>query len=228
MYSFLNDYPTSNANKGYTWNPVGGECKHFCKYCYVKRGRTKNLKKYMGEVRLDEKCMKDNLGNGNYIFVGSATDIFGDWVPDEIIKQVLDYCKKFDNKYLFQTKNPIRFFSFFDKFPHRSVLGCTIESNISYPHVSSAPDNGFRILAMSCVKGFEKMISIEPIMQFTLKDFVDKIKYINPSFVSIGADSKNCGLPEPESHKIEKLIKELKKFTDVKIKSNLSRIIGDE
>lgn len=44
------------------------------------------------------------------IFVCSMADLFGDWVPDEWIKEVLDACRKAPwHRYLFLTKNPDRY-----------------------------------------------------------------------------------------------------------------------
>lgn len=46
--------------------------------------------------------------------------------------------------------------------------------------------------------------------------------------VTIGADSKGSNLPEPSKEKIEALIKELRKFTQVKLKQNLNRLIKND
>lgn len=54
---------------------------------------------------------------------------------------------------------------------------------------------------------------------------VNWIKQIEPEFVSIGSDSKGKGLEEPSPDKVKKLIEELKKFTQVKIKDNLKRLM---
>ena len=44
------------------------------------------------------------------IFVCSMADLFGDWVPDEWIKDVFDACRKAPwHRYLFLTKNPDRY-----------------------------------------------------------------------------------------------------------------------
>jgi len=44
------------------------------------------------------------------IFVCSMADLFGDWVPDEWVKEVLDACRKApQHRYLFLTKNPDRY-----------------------------------------------------------------------------------------------------------------------
>ena len=82
----------------HTWNPIKGTCPHGCSYCYMKRFP-------QGKLRLDEKCLGDNLGKENFIFIGSSTDMWAEEIPEEWIKKVLEYTKKFPtNTYLFQTK----------------------------------------------------------------------------------------------------------------------------
>ena len=52
----------------------------------------------------------EKLKMGNNIFVGAMADIFGKWVPDEWIRDVMETC--LDNpihNYLFLTKNPERY-----------------------------------------------------------------------------------------------------------------------
>ena len=44
-------------------------------------------------------------------------------------------------------------------------------------------------------------------------------------FVSIGADSGKNNLPEPPSQKLKALIDELEKFTEVRVKKNLKRLL---
>lgn len=47
---------------------------------------------------------------GRNIFVCSMADLFGDWVPDEWIKEVFSACEKApQHNYLFLTKNPARY-----------------------------------------------------------------------------------------------------------------------
>ena len=90
MYEFVNK----------TWNTVKGECFHDCSYCYMKRW--KNLK----PIRFDEKELKTDLGNGNFIFVGSSCDMWAKNIPEDWIQRTLEHCSKYDNSYFFQTKNP--------------------------------------------------------------------------------------------------------------------------
>ncbi len=201
----------------HTWNTIKGKCYHDCSYCYMKR--FKNQK----PVKFDEKELKTDLGSGNYIFVGSSCDMFASNIYDEWIYKILDHCKKFDNKYLFQSKNPGRFENII--FPKKSVLCTTIESNRYYSKVM-----GNSPFILNRFQGIEdvlwpKMITIEPILDFDLKEFIDILKYVNPFQINIGADSGHNNLPEPPKEKIIELISELNKFTKVYQKENLKRLL---
>ena len=71
----------------------------------------------------------------------------------------------------------------------------------------------------------DKYITIEPIMDFDLDVMVKEIKDVIPKQVNIGADSGKNNLPEPSKEKILALIGELEKFTIVKKKKNLKRLL---
>lgn len=88
----------------HTWNAIKGICFHDCPYCYMK--------KFDGllPIRFDPKEVEVNLGNGNFIFVGSGTDAWAFDIPSDWITRFLDYCNLFNNNYLFQSKDPSRFF----------------------------------------------------------------------------------------------------------------------
>jgi DNA repair photolyase len=176
---------------------------------------------------LDEKALSDDLGKGNVIFVGSSTDMFADAVPTEWISRVLSLCNfRIGNTYLFQTKNPHRFLEFLDKFPPNTILGTTIETNYEYLS-SRAPSAMDRMLVFTSdyLKNFPKMVSIEPVMDFDLPVLSSWMYRIRPKFISIGADSKDSGLSEPDAEKLKLFIGEMQKLTEVKIKNNLSRLV---
>lgn len=80
MYAFVS----------HTYNPMKGECEHSCAYCFMRR------KLLLPPLRLELKELKVNLGEGNFIFVGSSTDEWATNVPSEWIEQVLDYCDGFN------------------------------------------------------------------------------------------------------------------------------------
>jgi DNA repair photolyase len=201
----------------HTWNPIKG-CQFGCQYCYIKSNRLYSLK-----PRFQPKELNTNLGKGNFIFVGSMADMFGDWIPDSWILDVLKHCKKFDNQYLFQSKNPLRFHEFLKDFPDKVILGTTIETNRDIKKISKAPSPQERTTAMRMIQ-LDKEVTVEPIIDFDMIWMIQLIKDCNPKFVAIGADSKNHNLDEPKPWKIETLIDELKMFTDVKLKNNLKRL----
>lgn len=206
MYNFVS----------HTWNPIKGACLHDCSYCYMKRFK-------LNPVRLDQRELKTDLGKDNFIFVGSSTDMFASDIPSEWIDDVLATCLQYDNKYLFQSKNPGRFEKF--SFPEKSILGTTIETNRHYEKImNSAPMTRDRAFAMSYYKN--TMITIEPIMDFDLIEMEYLIKLANPLWVNIGADSRGCGLPEPPKYKVEMLIERINALgVKLKLKDNLKRIM---
>ena len=210
----------------HTWNPIRGKCSHDCSYCSIK-GIAKRFNRPQKPIRLVEKELNTKLGKGNFIFVGSSTDMFADSVHYNLIVQVLKVCKKYpDNKYLFQTKNPKRLKDFTFLFPKNSIMGITLETNRNYD-LGNAPPIMNRVRHFSSLRWEHKMITIEPIVDFDLNLFVIMIKEIEPEWVNIGADSKGHNLSEPSKEKILALVDELKEFTEVKIKPNLKRIVGE-
>jgi hypothetical protein len=171
--------------------------------------------------------LKTDLGKGKTIFVGSAGDLFGYWVPKSQIREILAQCMKFDNTYLFQTKNPRRFSEFVYFMPEKRILGTTIETNRLelIMNISKAPSPKERAFSMGALPG-PKEVTIEPIMDFDWGPMFSLIRIANPNFVAIGADSKAHDLPEPCKGKTLTLIKMIRSLgIEVKIKDNLSRII---
>lgn len=206
------------------WSPIKGKCKHECSYCSTLHTRAK--KYYEGEPYLSEKELKTNLRTDSFIFVGSMADIWCNWIPDEWINKILQHCRKYNNKYLFQSKNPVRFLEFRQKLPDDIMLGTTIETNRFWLCSSNAQDTFNRHISMTllnCLR-IEKMVSIEPILDFDVDVLLYWITLIKPKLITIGADSCGHNLKEPSSEKIQELINELRKFTKVILKSNLSRL----
>lgn len=212
-----------------TWNPLAGTCQHRCGYCYVERMKKRMpqiMAKYSGEYRMDETAMKKKFKAGENVFVCSCNDLFEQSVPREFIMKIQIHCCKFpDTNFLFQTKNPDGFITFQHTMPKNTILCTTIESNYMNM-VESAPLPIDRAIAMSKITGFEKQVTIEPIQWFKLMPFVEMIRLTGASQINVGADSGHNHLMEPKKSEVLALIAELEKFTTVKIKSNLKRIIG--
>jgi hypothetical protein len=125
---------------------------------------------------------------------------------------------------MWHTKNPARALEIpMFQYPKKSVLCVTVETDIHMAHVSTAPAPIDRINALKKWKG-ERMITVEPIMDFNIERFSQMIIEAAPAQVNIGADSGHNGLSEPSAEKIEALIKALKPPIIVHLKDNLSRI----
>lgn len=212
-----------NVSKGnmyefvtHTWNTVKGGCPHGCTYCYMKRwGKQK-------PVRFDEKELKADLGQGNFIFVGSSCDMWANNIPDKWIFDTLTHCNKFDNQYLFQTKNPRNIRRIL--IPN-SVVCVTLETNRHYPEfMINCPSPEERAKEIQLIR-HRLFLTIEPIVDFDLIPFVEMLKECGPEQVNIGADSGNNHLPEPSKDKLLALIDELQKFTVISRKTNLDRLL---
>ena len=203
----------------FTWNVIKGKCPHDCVYCYCKQWGEQS------SLHFDEKELKTDLGSGNFIFVGSSCDMWASVIPQAWIDAVWLKCLLYpDNLYLFQSKNPSRFLLYELSLIGNALWGTTIETNRIYPQfMGNAPTPYYRVKAMLEI-GQPKMVSIEPIMDFDPEELVRYMRLIKPEFVSIGADSKGHGLPEPTKEKIYDLVSALKEFTEVLLKSNLKRL----
>jgi len=212
MYKFIS----------HTGNTIKGLCPHGCRYCYMKQwGKQK-------PVRLDETELTTGMTEGNFIFVGSSCDMFAQDIKVSWIQKTLEYLKQFDNRYLFQSKNPKGFDDYIDMFPEDSVFCTTIETNRHYPDImNNCPSVQDRALNMQRVSeyGLETYVTVEPIMDFDLQEMVGLLKQCNPQQINIGANTSKVNLPEPPKEKILQLITELEKFTKVEQKSNLKRLL---
>ena len=202
----------------HTFNPVAGRCPHQCAYCYASPnwGREPYLKNGLEKI---------NLGEDRTIFVCAGIDLFAEGIPYGFAVAVINKCVEYDkNIYLFQSKNPREMSKFC--YPTDVIFGTTIESNVWRPELSKAPPPAERAGDLMMCGGGDRMVSIEPIMDFDVDPMLELMRLIMPTFVSIGADSKRHNLPEPPARKVFDLVLELRKFTEVKLKSNLDRIVA--
>jgi hypothetical protein len=180
-------------------------------------------------VHFDKKELKTDLGQGNFIFVGSSCDMFAENIPSDWIISTLEHCQDFKNSYLFQTKNPAGIIPFIDNLPIYSNHCVTLETNRYYPEImGNSPSPRQRVVDL--IELNESTINncyltIEPLMDFDLAEFIDMIELCEPRQVNIGADSWRNNLPEPSKEKVLELISELEKFTTIHNKSNLKRLL---
>jgi DNA repair photolyase len=210
------------------WSPSVG-CPHQCSYCYVKQN------KELPETVEMQKPYPP-LGSGRTIFVGFECDLFAEGVDEADILGVLIHCSKYDNQYVFQTKNPLRiansgaildFFQY--HLMYKCLIGTTIETNDDelLKTISKAPSFHQRVNAMIALDnlGFDTFVTIEPVLDFD-SWFYSSIVRMHPNFVNIGADSKGHKLPEPSKEKVQALIKYLQDNNiEIRNKANLTRLL---
>jgi DNA repair photolyase len=195
-----------------TWNPLGGECLHKCSYCWARQLASKNkMDKYTGKARLFDKELHKHFKADDFVFVCDMTDLFGAWVPTEIIQAIFESISKSPAKFLLLTKNPEKYRQLIATgvpIPLNCVLGCTVESDVD--HLSSGMQERARLMVMMELQlmGYPVMLSIEPIMDYST-NFLYLIKDAKPDFVAIGYDNYNNGLPEPYLAKTMGLIQAL-------------------
>lgn len=124
--------------QGYTWNPIKG-CFHACGWtmpdgtvanCYAEdvaqrvagKAYPQGFEHHYWKPELLEEPV--NQQTPSRIFVGSMTDLFGHWVPNEQITQVLEVCVKAPwHTFQFLTKNPVKAAEFV--IPHNAWIGAS-------------------------------------------------------------------------------------------------------
>ena len=191
-----------------SWNPVTG-CLHDCQYCYARKIANRFTDKsnftYVDGVKpshlssipypygflptlhpnkLHEPSRKTK---GVTIFVCSMADLFGEWVPDEWIKEVFEACEKaLQHRYLFLTKNPKRYTELQFKIPlptsNRYWYGTTVNNSADFIPPCRAKE-------LSKLKGCNKFLSIEPILGEIHGIALENIKYFQ--WIIVGAESGN-------------------------------------
>jgi len=154
----------------WTWNPVTG-CQHGCPYCYARDIAARFYGNGGFEPRFHPERLHapvntkppkpgDPIGERN-VFVCSMADLFGDWVPQEWIDQVLEAVRQAPQwNFLFLTKNPDRLVGI--DWPRNAWVGTTVDCQA---RVAAAEK------AFAKIKATVKFLSCEPLMeQLTFKN----------------------------------------------------------
>lgn len=207
---------------GYTWNPTGG-CKHGCTWqmpdgsiteCYAKtiaeRFTTafpEGFDAHYWREHMLEQPLKLKSPAG--IFVGSMADLFGHWVPEEQINQVLDVMKKAD-WHIFQTlsKFPIRMPEF-NPFPDNVWVGVSVPAGHLMPQTGGARALKAYLGHMTKIEAKTRFMSIEPLwfdVAPIFEEWLQTNEKLPMEWAIIGAASNGTAVYQPEQEWTQKLL----------------------
>lgn len=120
----------------------------------------------------------NRLKMGNNIFVGAMADVFGNWVPDEWISEIMDACLKQPiHNYLFLTKNPERYVQYGVPAGYENLwYGTSITKEAEMSCFNSLPT------------GCRTFVSLEPILE-DLQPEQHNILFQHVDWIIIGAET---------------------------------------
>lgn len=159
----------------------------------------------------------DKLKMGNNIFVGAMADVFGAWVPEEWIRDILDVCENRPrHNYMFLTKNPKRY----------NEVGVPLASNMWYGTSITRESEMRRIKYLPLHKN--TFISFEPLLEDV---FPEVFGYIlkRLGWIIIGAQTgRRKDKVVPDAEWISKLVRQadIAKIP-VFMKDSLIPIVGE-
>lgn len=160
----------------------------------------------------------DKLKMGNNIFVGAMADLFGQWVPDEALEEVMQTCLfRRNHNYLFLTKNPERYKTFGVPSGENMWYGTTVTSEEELFRIGSLPEYT------------HNFISIEPLLgDLYPENHLDV--FGTAEWIIIGAETgKRKGKVVPEREWINKIVRKAdSRGIPVFMKDSLIGIVGEE
>jgi len=180
----------------YTWNPSTG-CLNNCRYCYAAKIGKRfqgHFKPMFHPERLEEPY---KLKKPSKIFVCSMSDLFGEWIPPDVIEKVIQVARE-NPRHTFQflTKNPNRYADF--DFPKNCWLGATATKETDNSNVA------FDYFLPEC-KCF--YVSYEPLL-----GYIDTIP-IWLNWIIIGAmTGKGSKKYQPKLEWIENIVRQAKNY----------------
>lgn len=161
------------------------------------------------------------------IFVCSMADLFGDWVPDEWIKEVFAACEKApQHRYLFLTKNGKRYKELYEKgimpmgmHAWNKWFGCTVEKETDEFFFNNLYGNGI---------DHQGFLSIEPMLSDFEPGVIDQ-DATGIKWVIVGAETGNRkGKISPQKVWVEHIAQTCKASgIPLFMKNSLRDLMGD-
>lgn len=207
---------------GFTWNPTGG-CKHGCTWempdgeiveCYAKtiaerftRAYDKGFEAHYWRPHLLSEPLKLKTPAG--IFVGSMADLFGHWVPEDEIRQILDVMKQ-AHWHTFQTlsKFPIRLPQF-NPFPANVWVGVSLPAGHLMSAKGAARALKIYLRHMTNIQASVRFMSIEPLwfdVAPIYEEWLQEKGELPFEWAIIGAASNGSKLYQPEREWTQNLL----------------------
>ncbi len=217
--------PDGTVRPGYTWNPTGG-CFHGCTWempdgsiteCYAKTIAERFTRAYSHGFEhhywrphnLDAPLkVKEKAG----IFVGSMADLFGHWVPEDHIWQVLHKMSEAD-WHIFQTlsKFPIRLPKF-GQFPDNVWVGVSLPAGHLMSETGGARGLKAYLKHMKHIKATVRFMSIEPLwfdVAPVLEQWLETEGELPFEWAIIGAASNGSRVFQPKREWTAGLVEQL-------------------
>lgn len=182
----------------WSWNPIAGKCKHGCPYCYMHRfwHMAGNPEPHLKAKDLEKIHRVKKAKPGDKIFVGSSTDMWGDWVDNQLIRMVLDTITSLPYTFQFLTKNPTRYA---DNDLLDYLDNCWFGTTVDGTKRTAGNDHTL-VWATSAYCRITRFISFEPLLRPVDPDL------FGIQWIIIGADS-NKGAEKPPKEWADRLIR---------------------
>ena len=205
----------SDGKQGFTSNPVSGLCPLSCDYCYARGifGRFNRSPKI--EYNSLEPIRWMARKKPATIFVGSMMELWGNWVRDEWLHDILLKTERASHhRYLFLSKKPGRYLDFVKYFS--CLPNCWLGTTIDYP------ESVDRLALIKQVPEYfsRTFISFEPLLGDVLANAsIDK----SINWIIVGARTKPDFQPKREW--VERILKQADRLNiPVFMKDNLKWI----
>ena len=176
-------------------------------------------------LRRDKLSEPSNWKKPRTIFVCSMADLFGEWVPDDWIKQVFEACEAApQHRYMFLTKNPKRYAELRAKGirpPANSWIGTSATTDAEAKEQTFALSECWNVNA-------NWFVSVEPILEPISSEALQDLGAMH--WVIIGAEtgnSKNKVIPERKW--VDEIVDACAKVgTPLFMKASLRELMGND
>ena len=170
-------------------------------------------------LRRDKLSEPSNWKKPRTIFVCSMADLFGEWVPDEWIREVFEACGAApQHRYLFLTKNPARYI--------RLARAGKLPGNENFWYGSTAVHDRMEVY---WADEYNTFVSIEPLLErFDCNGMSEANSFTD--WIIIGAETGNRkGKVIPEKAWVDELAEYAKRSgVPVFMKESLRGLMGDD